>query len=1349
MGGVGVSFDDPDTVEHQLRYESRPYSSESPAHSGSGGGGSSGGGGGDGREDTTASPPVPCGDVGGRAEAGAAVPHSPGRDMSDTGSSGGSGGGGGGGCGGGGDGHLGPATAGGGRGLDHECRAAHANGHVDADNGGGGGGGGCLASSWRQHSGGDRGGGGGGGEGGDREMETSKPISASGATVPRAQTIEGTLESIASGKNTGAALVAMGKWAAHRRLLRRPPGVGAAEPLSPLFDSAALPAVFEKLLLLASATTKKTSAGGGSDGDVGSGQQQQQRQGNEEGLLGEARAGLDNLLRWAMPNLDGGTPDGDNPGAQAVVWHCWELVTSVRRLCSHGDGVPLTPDAARLLSQKLVDELRAHRKEALRVEQRAAAAAGMSAMAAAASAKCNGIGGGGGVSGKRGLPMEELFRQRELRLEAASALGQVCIITSSMAPPPSSSRPHPPPAADNNDNNGNSSSMSHRQRQQPPPSEDPDFSRALLRAAHPFSLALVAADEGGEGEEEEDCGGGGGGGGDGDCSAVESKPSSERVSDGADADDGDVGAGDVGAGDVGIDVRGGGGAAGEGLVLQLSRGKDEVNACRARLRSLEEDAERELGPLDAAVAESGARLDVLAEQRRKIQEQLRMAEETIEAEQQVRGRALAEAGATRAKFEERRGVEAERLRKWEDAVSYARECQNIPSVYSNLRRYLDSQLASALNGVFPGGGGEAKSASALGAYTDSLQAYFETEAECVRRLRERARADEAEVAAVEKELVEYEGLDMPTLTTGLRARMQQLRNEVAEDREAEHAIMSQARHQFTVLESTLSAYDSTRTTGCLVSAAEGCGGGGDGGVGGVAAGIGSGTAGLDYPRPPDVSAATVKKIPGTSAAASAAGGVSGANGRVGAGSLEGSAAAAGLARVRELFALLEVVGSGEEEPLAVGGGGQSGGDETKTAAEALAGADGNNNNNNNNNNNSRTFGEAAGGAALPPAGTRDSRAQSSGVAATPFGQAGELEDHQGPNRRQGNSHGNGGRPRNPAPSRIRGGVRLPSPSRGGGNSLQGRLNWLDNGGPSASGTDRSSTARAPEGAANNNNNNNDAGSKTKAVSVSAAASRGGGRGGNRSSASGGRGRRGEQASSSSNQRVGSPADMQDRGKRNQAAARVRNAAGGGDRSRSSSGSGGAAKAPPPRSGSGGSRNSTPPPPKLGRGGGGGGGGGGAGGAGGGAAPPPFSTAASVAAVVASKGIAGGSRASRQKASSPAVQAQGGAKRPGRGDGDGGSSAPAEKRSGAPPGSGGDRSVAPAGEGGGGRGGSGGQGGEDAADRARKENGGGGSKGDGRGNHKKGRASARGSKGGNAGKPSKPPEETTSPDAASH
>lgn len=155
MGGVGVSFDDPDTVEHQLRYESRPSSSASSAHSGSGSGG---GVGGDGREDTTTSPPVPREDVGGSTGAGPAVSHSPGRHVNDIGSSDGDG-----------DGHPGPATAGGGRGLDHECGAAHANGHVDADDGGGG----C-------------------GEGGSNEMDGAKPTSASGqgAAVPRAQTIE-------------------------------------------------------------------------------------------------------------------------------------------------------------------------------------------------------------------------------------------------------------------------------------------------------------------------------------------------------------------------------------------------------------------------------------------------------------------------------------------------------------------------------------------------------------------------------------------------------------------------------------------------------------------------------------------------------------------------------------------------------------------------------------------------------------------------------------------------------------------------------------------------------------------------------------------------------------------------------------------------------------------------------------------------------------------------------------------------------------------------------------------------------------------------------------------------------
>jgi len=45
------------------------------------------------------------------------------------------------------------------------------------------------------------------------------------------------------------------------------------------------------------------------------------------------------------------------------------------------------------------------------------------------------------------------------------------------------------------------------------------------------------------------------------------------------------------------------------------------------------------------------------------------------------------------------------------------------------------------------------------------QEYLETEVECVRRLRERARADEAKMEGVEEELFQYEGLDMPTLVS--------------------------------------------------------------------------------------------------------------------------------------------------------------------------------------------------------------------------------------------------------------------------------------------------------------------------------------------------------------------------------------------------------------------------------------------------------------------------------------------------------------------------------------------------------------------------------------------------------
>ncbi|CAN0207728.1 unnamed protein product, partial [Hapterophycus canaliculatus] len=269
------------------------------------------------------------------------------------------------------------------------------------------------------------------------------------------------LESIASGSNTSAALVAMSRWAAHRRLLRSPGGGGegwrggrggGGESLSPLFDSAALPAVFERLLMMASsvatmkaavgaaaaaaaaaATGMATRCGGGARGLRGDQPQPQQQQGQgggavvedgclseEEDLLEEAKTGLEELLRWALPDLDGSAPGTDADAGKSILSasaagrYCWELVSSVRRLCSHGGGVPLSSVAARMLSQKLVEELRTHREAAFRLKETAAIAAGMSAAAAKASAKCNSS-GGGGTSGKRGLAMEELLRQRWVR----------------------------------------------------------------------------------------------------------------------------------------------------------------------------------------------------------------------------------------------------------------------------------------------------------------------------------------------------------------------------------------------------------------------------------------------------------------------------------------------------------------------------------------------------------------------------------------------------------------------------------------------------------------------------------------------------------------------------------------------------------------------------------------------------------------------------------------------------------------------------------------------------------------------------------------------------------------------
>lgn len=130
---------------------------------------------------------------------------------------------------------------------------------------------------------------------------------------------QGRLESIAAGSNTGVALVAMSKWAAHRRLLPSPGGAGGpgGKSVSPLFDSAALPTVFERLLLLATATTTPTGAGNGplclSNGNQQEGERAPETGGGRDGdgsgggeeVLEEATAGLDDLLRWALPSLVG------------------------------------------------------------------------------------------------------------------------------------------------------------------------------------------------------------------------------------------------------------------------------------------------------------------------------------------------------------------------------------------------------------------------------------------------------------------------------------------------------------------------------------------------------------------------------------------------------------------------------------------------------------------------------------------------------------------------------------------------------------------------------------------------------------------------------------------------------------------------------------------------------------------------------------------------------------------------------------------------------------------------------------------------------------------------------------
>lgn len=155
--------------------------------------------------------------------------------------------------------------------------------------------------------------------------------------------------------------------------------------------------------------------------------------------------------------------------------------------------------------------------------------------------------------------------------------------------------------------------------------------------------------------------------------------------------------------------------------------------------------------------------------------------------------------------------------------------------------------------------------------------------------------------------------------------MQRLRVNVAEDRSAEHEVLSQARHEAKTLDKALSACvhpagaaaaaggfaATTATSGAtLFGITDGSrisnGFGDSGGGGGDVSAIGSGTVGLDYPRPSSVSTATHR----TEAAAGNAGG------GLGGGCLAGGGAGPGepaLRRVRELFAALETVGNGNDD----------------------------------------------------------------------------------------------------------------------------------------------------------------------------------------------------------------------------------------------------------------------------------------------------------------------------------------------------------------------------------------------------------------------------------------------------
>ena len=135
----------------------------------------------------------------------------------------------------------------------------------------------------------------------------------------------------------------------------------------------------------------------------------------------------------------------------------------------------------------------------------------------------------------------------------------------------------------------------------------------------------------------------------------------------------------------------------------------------------------------------------------------------------------------------------------------------------------------------------------------------------------------------------------------MRAEIQLLRKYAEEDRTAENNILSQANQQAEMFAKALAAAPAgcTAALGTVVDPRLPIVFGGRGVRSGGVTGVGSGTAGLDYPRPPAVSKPKCNNAVGGKADAAAAA----ARG--------GGEKEAALTRVKSLFAALKTVGNGQ------------------------------------------------------------------------------------------------------------------------------------------------------------------------------------------------------------------------------------------------------------------------------------------------------------------------------------------------------------------------------------------------------------------------------------------------------